>query len=369
MKRFSRFTCLLMTISGFLCYSSTVRAEITVTTTGSITTATLVTAIVTNVAKQKFITPIPSRFPVNKKKLQLYNEEVCVKKQILQESSCKILVSHLKDITNKILMADDLGVMLEKFQQTFPLNAPLYTINEWFDVYKEMMPSEVPDLMVNANWFNVDFKNIGRGYPHKMPVTAPAGYIVSHGMVASKHDSIDTTNRCLFDALIVKKKMPESDDVEVNFVAQDQIGKTDESTPESSITAAVAGFLIYNKGEPVTLQGFRASCNSFGVRKARTGIGLAEDRQKLIVVVWQPGPGLDTTQGWKEEDLIAEMKKHGAKYVFNLDNSGSSQFRYVRNGKLTISVEGDTLPAEIGGQPEGTKVYRPVPNFFGIKEQ
>jgi hypothetical protein len=356
-KRFGRFACLLTAISGFLCYSGMVRAEIEVRKEGD-----LITAIVTNIQKLKFITPIPSDVYVSQEKLNLYANTVCAKgNEVLSALSCETLLSRIE--MKQALKPGDLNITLQMRDQTYSLNAPLYTIREWFNLHKA---NEAPNLMVNANWYNIEWKKLegrqalGPGYPYKMPVSTPMGYSVSGGRIVSKYDSQDATNGCLFDALIVSG-MPGASDVSI--VAHEFINKT----PAESIMAAVAGFVIVNKKEEVKLVGKPALCNNVDKKMARTGIGLTADRQKLIVMVKQPGRDRSEQDGWTQKELAINMMKAGADYVINLDNSGSSQFLYTKDGHDFIeSAKGDKLPVDIGNQKRDTEVYRTVPNFFGI---
>jgi hypothetical protein len=79
-------------------------------------------------------------------------------------------------------------------------------------------------------------------------------------------------------------------------------------------------------------------------------------RPHMIVMVRQPGRGVD---GWTEQEFANEMINHKAAKAINLDNSGSSQFLYTKDGQsFTESKMGDKLPTNIGDQPVNTLVSR-----------
>jgi hypothetical protein len=355
MKRLDLSFLRLVVICGFL-WSGAARAEIQIVTDGDLNVAS-----VTDIPNLEFITPNSPEVAVNPARMKTHVQEVCKDGGfgVLPDGACTALKTALENHQPIMPAALKVSLMLTP---AIPLNEPLYTIEEWFTMYKNNR--QLINLTINGNWFNINWQTLpdkttlGFGYSYKMPVTTTVGYDVSNGQIISAANTKDPTNQCLFDALAVTGQ---SGQYAVQIVKNDQINNL-----PSPVHAAVSGILIVDNGvyfrhSPFSPQG---KCNNTDKKIARIGVGLTADGKILIVMVKQPGRGVD---GWTEQEFANEMINHKAAKAINLDNSGSSQFLYTKDGQsFTESKMGDKLPVNIGDQPVNTPVYRPVPNFVGI---
>jgi hypothetical protein len=332
-------TMLRMAVIGGFLWSGTAHAEITVDPSPD---GTSFVATVTDLANLEFITPNPSQFFVNRSRAAGYIAHLCGAVKIIGDEACNVL----REALDRNVKPEELKLAIKDGERSVPLTAPLYSLQEWFHLYHDR-----PTLMVNANWFNVQYPphpDVYNGYPYIMPVTSTLGYAVSDGTTVTQADLQDTANHCLFDALVVARNTNT-----VQIVPNAQIQHL------TGIKEAVSGIIIVKDKQYVAPQGHAAQCNGTGGSKPRTVVGLVKGSaaQKLIIMVMQ-GRG----KGIQDSAIAEQMIKKGVDDAINLDNSGSSQFLYAPAGVITAkSKPGDTF--------ERQDTDRPVPNFFGIVQK
>lgn len=236
-------------------------------------------------------------------------------------------------------------------------DAPLFTLKEWRDKWeKGNRDIDKPDLLVNANWFNVwttGIPNEGEKInPRTQSRTYLAGLSVSNGELVSTHKVLDQNNVGLdtitFDATNKKATTIFHDDIDNEL-------KSNQHFYENK--NAVSGFIILKDKTKVKTPDLN---NNHSNRLPRTGVGYKNDGKNIVVmVIHNPDRNCGVTA---EEfaNLFAELNCTDA---INLDNSGSVELYYYglgEFGKKTVKVNTKTCD-------HGTTTERPKPNCLGFK--
>lgn len=221
------------------------------------------------------------------------------------------------------------------------LNYPLYTIQEWQNLY----PTR---LKINANWFDI---NGPPNFPYVSPCTDIYGWSVSNGVQVSSpangNPSGSATEK--LDALVVMETTSNGTTTRTL-----RIVRNSDIAGLHDVKQAVGGFILVKDGKVVNPFPSSTKPTASG---ARTGVGLSQDGKTLSIVVVQPGPN---TPGMTAMDLATYMRITLQAYnVINFDNSGSSQFYYSDGLTTYISLQGDL-------NQQGQRAWRPIPNFLGI---
>ena len=242
----------------------------------------------------------------------------------------------------------------------------LYNLMDWRSIHPA-------NLLVNGNWFDVtrdEFKS-----SHQNRCSNLRGLSVSQGAVLSNAFTANADD--LLDGLLVGtalKNNPEQN-IPVAIASNAEI-RSVYTAPQN----AVGGFIILKEGSFVE----SPSSNNPEQTWSRSGVGLSEDGQTLIVIVEQRGRFLDVKEGLSARNFARLLKHYGAWTAINLDNSGSSQMVYYENNSQTEptrrTLKGDLIDCdwenlrvpcnqeELAAEENGDDVhrYRPVPNFLGI---
>jgi hypothetical protein len=228
---------------------------------------------------------------------------------------------------------------------------PMRTLEEWHNYYQTT-------VSVNANWFYVGALD---EYPHKVPCTAPAGFVVSDSTVLSPASTRDKGTTYM-DAFVVQRSSTSPG----IYAQQLSIVQCNTSTQCSNISQmpnvieAVGGFQLVKNGTILTTP----DANTPTFPGARTLLGI--NGSTLYVVQASYNEDLYAGLGPLARSIAQYMiNTYGVTDVINLDNSGSSQFLYYPGGRnLPIkSIPGDMLT----GQGD-TRFYRPFPVVLGINE-
>ncbi|MCW8409338.1 phosphodiester glycosidase family protein [Legionella sp. PATHC035] len=236
-------------------------------------------------------------------------------------------------------------------------DAPLFTLKEWRDHWQEGHPDmEQPDLLVNANWFNVwttGVPNEGEKInPRQQARTYLIGLSLSNGQLVSTHKVLDQENVGLdtitFDASTKKAEL----------IPHNQIDDNSEKNPDFyNQKNAVSGFIIL---QDQTQQKTPDLNNNHSNRLPRTGVGYKNNGKTLVVmVIHNPNRNYGVTA----EEFADLFKALGCTDAINLDNSGSAELYYTglgEFGKKSVTVQTKTCDA-------GTVTERPKPNCLGFK--
>lgn len=293
-------------------------------------------ASVTHAESADFLVPDGASIAADCGRLTQYKTYACTARL----PSCSTLTAQAQSCETAAPKCNSLGITDNNNRA---LKFPLYTLEEWQNLY----PTR---LKVNANWFDI---NGPPNFPHISPCTDIYGYSVTQGQVVSPADNPDVVgnDRNYLDALVViDTALPDGTTHRTL-----RIVKNAEIASLQHVSYAVGGFILFQDGKPQQPLPSSVKAKQTG---GRTGVGLSADNQTLYFVVAQGGPGVGQMTA---ADLVNYMRRvQGAATVMNLDNSGSSQLIY-QDGSTTYKTEpGDDDTAT-------RKVYRPVPNFFGVR--
>lgn len=234
-------------------------------------------------------------------------------------------------------------------------DAPLFTLKEWRNNWPKVNPGAQPDLLVNANWFNVwdsGVANVGQKInPRTQPRTYLIGLSISDGELVSTHKVLDQNNIGL-DAVVFEKKLKNA-----HFISHDEIDIQLQDSSFYENKDAVSGFLILKNLNKLKTPDLN---NNHFNRLPRSGLGYKRSSNTIVLMVIH---NLDRSCGVTAEefaDLFAEL---GCTDAINLDNSGSVELYYEgigALGKQEVVVQTKTCDA-------GANTERPKPNCLGFK--
>lgn len=237
-------------------------------------------------------------------------------------------------------------------------DAPLFTLEEWRDNWEKGHPDSPnkPDLLVNANWFNVWESGIpnqgGKINPRKQARTFIAGLSISRGELTSTHKVMDQNNVGL-DAIVfdIKNKT-------VKLIPHHHIDIELENNPiYYKNKNAVSGFIILNENK---LQKTPDLNNNHSNRLPRTGVGYKNDGKDVTVMVIHHH---NKDCGVTAEEFANLFLELNCTHAINLDNSGSVEMHYKGPSefgkKEQIIVSTKTCDS-------GTTTERPKPNCLGF---
>ncbi|HHT0594208.1 TPA: phosphodiester glycosidase family protein [Legionella anisa] len=236
-------------------------------------------------------------------------------------------------------------------------DAPLFTLKEWRDNWTHGHPgSAMPDLLVNANWFNVwttGVPNVGEKInPRTQPRTYIAGLSVSGGELVSTHKVLDQNNVGL-DTIVF-----DTGNKTASIISHQDIDDTLQTNPNFyEDKNAVSGFIILRDETKLKTPDLN---NNHANRLPRTGVGYKNNGNQIVVmVIHNP----DRNCGVTAEEFADLFAALGCTDAINLDNSGSVEFYYhglSEFGKKTVTVQTKTCDA-------GAATERPKPNCLGFK--
>lgn len=241
---------------------------------------------------------------------------------------------------------------------------PLRTLPEWSKVYTGY------DIYINANWFDVkapwpindpDRRKTIPKAPYKEPCTDVFGYWQSSpengkitGELITSNDKKDPSYHN-FDALLMDKSG------QLKMVKKDLI--PGYFTPNNFTSVfAVGGYIIASEGRPVPYNDLPDGANKT-VAKKRSLIGMNKD---TVYFAEFQAPMLEP---YEAADLM--VKGFNCTDVFMLDAGGSSTMITSRGNFPELQASaGPYITA--GSAPEdknveNERVFRPVPNFLGVK--
>ena len=251
-------------------------------------------------------------------------------------------------------------------------DAPLFDLHEWRENWQKGHPkSNRPDLLVNANWFNVwdtGIANKGQKInPRKQDRTYLIGLSVSSGKMVSSHQVLDQENigldTIVFDEASKKAKLMFHQEIETLCGDQKQnraSSKTASSHSQGNIFEnknAVSGFIILQNGQMIPTPKLNNNHNN---RLPRTGVGLKNDGKNAVILVIHNTKREYGVTADEFAQLFSALKCDEA---INLDNSGSVELYYRgpgHFGKKSVFVRTKTCDA-------GTSTERPKPNCLGFK--
>ncbi|STY31183.1 Exopolysaccharide biosynthesis protein related to N-acetylglucosamine-1-phosphodiester alpha-N-acetylglucosaminidase [Legionella wadsworthii] len=235
-------------------------------------------------------------------------------------------------------------------------DAPLFTLKEWRNNWPKVHPGAAqPDLLVNANWFNVwdsGVANVGQKInPRTQPRTYLIGLSISDGELVSTHKVLDQNNVGL-DAVVFEKRLKTA-----QFISHDEIDLQLQDSNFYENKDAVSGFLILKNSNKLKTPDLN---NNHFNRLPRSGIGYRNDSNTIILmVIHNP----DRSCGVTAEEFAKLFEELGCTDAINLDNSGSVELYYEglgSFGKQEVTVQTQTCDA-------GAKTERPKPNCLGFK--
>ncbi len=235
-------------------------------------------------------------------------------------------------------------------------NFPLHTLPEWSMLYPGY------DIYINGNWFDVkepfplddpSKRKAVPQAPYKFPCTDVFGFWQSsNGTVLSKVEDPD----------------PDHDNLDA-FLVNTSTGKimlvhTKDVPPfERGIAQfAIGGYIIAENGKPVPYASLPSGSSKTNPKK-KTIIGL--NGNQLYIAEFQ-SPMFATYE-------IADMmvKYYNCTDVFMCDGGGSTSMLSTRGDFPAINVPaGDNITSGSAGEDRNLskqRVYRPVPNFLGIR--
>ncbi len=236
-------------------------------------------------------------------------------------------------------------------------DTPLFTLKEWRDNWTKGHPrSDKPDLLVNANWFNVwttGVPNVGEKInPRIQSRTFLAGLSVSNGELVSTYKVLDQNNVGL-DTIVFDTAHKKA-----SIIAHTDIESTLETNPNFyDDKNAVSGFIILRDETKLKTPDLN---NNHANRLPRTGVGYKNNGNNIVVmVIHNP----DRNCGVTAEEFAGLFATLGCTDAINLDNSGSVELYYHglgEFGKKVVTVQTKTCDA-------GTTTERPKPNCLGFK--
>jgi hypothetical protein len=236
-------------------------------------------------------------------------------------------------------------------------DVPLFTLKEWRDNWQKGHPNtDKPDLLVNANWFNVwstGVPNDGEKInPRTQPRTYLAGLSLSQGELVSTHKVLDQNNIGLdtitFDSVGKKAAVLSHNNIDAEL-AQDQHFYDNKD--------AVSGFIILKDKTQLKTPDLN---NNHSNRLPRTGVGYKNNGQTLVVMVIH---NTDRNCGVTAEEFASLFEALNCSDAINLDNSGSVELYYSglsEFGEKSVTVQTKTCDA-------GATSERPKPNCLGFK--
>lgn len=243
-----------------------------------------------------------------------------------------------------------------KHYSSGPFDAPLLTLKEWRDSWEKAHPNTPkPDLLVNANWFNVwqsGTPNQGEKFnPRIQQRTYLAGLSLSDGNLVSTHKVLDQNNVGL-DVITFDTKTNKAATIPFNKIDEEIANHQDFYDNKN----AVSGFIILNNNVKQKSPDIN---NNHPNRLPRTGVGFKKDGKNVVVMVIY---NRDRRCGVTADEFANLFASLGCTDAINLDNSGSVELYYhglSKFGKTTTTVNSQTCDMETS--------QRPKPNFLGFK--
>ncbi|WP_035887260.1 phosphodiester glycosidase family protein [Legionella norrlandica] len=236
-------------------------------------------------------------------------------------------------------------------------DAPLFTLKEWRDNWKKGHPNtEIPDLLINANWFNVwtsGIPNVGEKInPRTQPRTYLIGLSLSNGELVSTHKVLDQNNIGLdtitFDTADKKAAIIPHDSIDAEL--EKNLNFYDNKN-------AVSGFIILKDQSKLKTPDLN---NNHSNRLPRTGVGYKNNGNTIVIIVIH---NPDRNFGVTAEEFADLFEELDCTDAINLDNSGSVELYYEglgEFGKKLVTAQTKTCDA-------GTTTERPKPNCLGFK--
>ncbi|CAM2850366.1 Exopolysaccharide biosynthesis protein related to N-acetylglucosamine-1-phosphodiester alpha-N-acetylglucosaminidase [Legionella steigerwaltii] len=235
-------------------------------------------------------------------------------------------------------------------------DAPLFTLKEWRDNWDKGHPGDKPDLLVNANWFNVWTTGIANQgvkiNPRQQARTYLIGLSLSNGELVSTHKVLDQENVGL-DTIVFDTSAKK-----VATIAHALIDKELKKDPNFYENKnAVSGFIILKDKEQLRTPKLN---NNHLNRLPRTGVGYKNNGNTVVVMVIH---NTERNVGVTAEEFADLFEALGCTDAINLDNSGSAELYYTglgEFGKKSVTVQTKTCDA-------GAETERPKPNCLGFK--
>ncbi|MCW8416774.1 phosphodiester glycosidase family protein [Fluoribacter dumoffii] len=237
-------------------------------------------------------------------------------------------------------------------------DVPLFTLQEWRDNWDKGHPGgDRPDLLVNANWFNIWPTGVPNSKgekinPRTQARTFLAGLSLSNGELVSTHKVLDQNNVGLdtitFDASTKKVKLIEHSQIDLELEADPKFYDNKN---------AVSGFIILKDKAQLKTPDLN---NNHSNRLPRTGVGYKNNGDTVVVMVVH---NTERNHGVTAEEFAELFKALGCTDAINLDNSGSVELFYTglgEYGKKTVTVQTKTCDS-------GALTERPKPNCLGFK--
>lgn len=237
-------------------------------------------------------------------------------------------------------------------------DAPLLTLNEWRDNWNKGHPdSDKPDLLVNANWFNVwksGIPNHGEKInPREQARTYITGLSISEGKLISSHNVLDQDATGL-DTIVFDIKNKKASVISYNDI-DNQISDDSDFYDNKN---AVSGFIILKNRTTIKTPNLN---NNDINRLPRTGIGYKNNGKNIIVMSIH---NADKSCGVTASEFASLFAELNCTDAINLDNSGSVELIYNglgEFGKKIVNVKTKT------SDDNGTATERPKPNCLGFK--
>jgi hypothetical protein len=247
----------------------------------------------------------------------------------------------------------------DKHYEEGQFDAPLFTLKEWRDNWGKGHPasSKKPDLLINANWFNVwqsGVVNFGEKInPRTQSRTYLAGLSVSRGKLVSSHKVLDQ-NKIGLDTILFDTKHKIA-----ALISHENIDAELEKDPDLYKNKnAVSGFIILSNNATQKTPDLN---NNHSNRLPRTGVGYKNNGKILIVMTIH---NQDRNCGVTAEEFADLFTALQCTDAINLDNSGSTELYYNGLGELGrkhVTIKTKTCDA-------GAPTERPKPNCLGFSK-
>lgn len=245
-----------------------------------------------------------------------------------------------------------------------PFDAPMFTLKEWQAKYPE---EDKPELLVNANWFNIwkyGVPCVGTKInPRVTPRTFLIGLSISEGQLISSHKVFDQDNvpldSILFDTFHQK----------ATILFNHELDEALKKNPLQFFAHknAVSGFALIKDGKHYLSP---EKNNNHLHTIPRTGIGIKAPGNKIIVMVIHNKVKEYGVSANEFADLFVALGCHD---VINLDNNGSVELRYkgydIFGKSITVQTQTSDVDLESPLIPKPHASERPKPNFIGFKSQ
>lgn len=237
-------------------------------------------------------------------------------------------------------------------------DAPLFTLKEWKERWSQGHPNSPhqPELLVNANWFNVwntGVANVGNKInPRQQARTFLVGLSLSDGELVSTHKVLDQNDVGL-DTIVIDTAKCQASLIKHHDI--DSELEKDENFYQNK--NAVSGFIILKDQQLLKTPDLNNNHNN---RLPRTGVGCKKDNNTVVIMVIH---NQNREHGITAEEFAKLFSALDCHEAINLDNSGSVELYFKglsHFGKQVITVNTKTSDA-------GALTERPKPNCLGFK--